>query len=108
MLSASPYFSSEPAMNCHPAPARTPTSVTVGRHLPPTRSLRTARRGFTILELVIVVAIVLILTAVGIVQSQEMVPRFRTRRAAITFSSKADERISDPLVAQSTISILCS
>jgi Tfp pilus assembly protein FimT len=37
------------------------------------------------------VAIVLILTAIGIVQSQDMVPRFRTRRAAITFSSLVNQ-----------------
>jgi len=48
-------------------------------------------RGFTILELVVVVAIVLILTAIGIVQSQDMVPRFRTRRAALTFASHVNQ-----------------
>jgi len=59
--------------------------------LPP-RRLRPAKpAGFTILELMVVVAIVLILTAIGIVQSQEMVPRFRTRRAALTFSSLVNQ-----------------
>jgi len=55
--------------------------------LPPIPSRRKRSAGFTILELMVVVAIVLILTAIGIVQSQEMVPRYRTRRAALTFSS---------------------
>jgi len=40
---------------------------------------------------VVVVAIVLILTAIGVVQSQDMVPRFRTRRAAVTFSSLVNQ-----------------
>lgn len=62
----------------------------VGR-LPSGRRVRRASAGFTILELVVVVAIVLILTAIGIVQSQDMVPRFRTRRAALTFASMVNQ-----------------
>ncbi len=33
----------------------------------------------------------MILTAIGIVQSQDMIPRFRTRRAAMTFSSLVNQ-----------------
>jgi prepilin-type N-terminal cleavage/methylation domain-containing protein len=58
--------------------------------LPPSRR-PTKSAGFTILELMIVVAIVLILTAIGIVQSKEMVPRFRTRRAAKTFAGLVNQ-----------------
>lgn len=50
-----------------------------------------ATAGFTLLELMVVVAIVMILTAIGIGQSQEMVPRFRTRGAAQTFASLVNQ-----------------
>jgi prepilin-type N-terminal cleavage/methylation domain-containing protein len=49
------------------------------------------RHGFTLLELAIVIAIVMVLTATGIIMSQDMVPRYRTRKAALTFVSKINE-----------------
>ena len=56
--------------------------------LPP--ALR-GRAGFTLLELVIVIALVAILTALGVVMSDEMLPRYRARKAALTFQSLAQE-----------------
>lgn len=49
------------------------------------------RAGFTMLEIVVVLAIVLILTAMGIFMSTDQVPRYRTRKAAMTFASMAQE-----------------
>lgn len=49
------------------------------------------RRGFTLIELMIVVAIITILTAIGIGMSSDLVPRFRTRQAARTFAAKVNE-----------------
>lgn len=40
------------------------------------------RRGFTLIELMIVVAIIVALAALGLGSLQELVPRFRARRAA--------------------------
>ena len=44
------------------------------------------RKGFTLLEMVIVLAIVMILTAWGMFMSRDMLPRYRTRDAAMTFA----------------------
>jgi prepilin-type N-terminal cleavage/methylation domain-containing protein len=52
---------------------------------------RGSRRGFTLIELMIVVALIMILTAIGIGLSDDLIPRFRTRQAAKTFSSKVNE-----------------
>ena len=52
---------------------------------------RQARRGFTLLELMIVVALIMILTAIGIGLSDDLIPRFRTRHAAKTFASKVNQ-----------------
>ncbi|MEC7947508.1 MAG: prepilin-type N-terminal cleavage/methylation domain-containing protein [Myxococcota bacterium] len=49
------------------------------------------QRGFTLIELMIVVALVMILTAIGIGLSDDLIPRFRTRHAAKTFASKVNE-----------------
>ncbi len=77
-----------------PGLPRAPSSIG-SQHVPRPSGVRlpvaSPRAGFTILELVVVVAIVLILSAIGIVQSQEMVPRFRTRRAAQTFASLVNQ-----------------
>jgi prepilin-type N-terminal cleavage/methylation domain-containing protein len=53
------------------------------------RTRRLSRQGFTLLELAVVVALVLILTAIGIVQSTDALPRYRTRQAAMDFVSSA-------------------
>lgn len=45
-----------------------------------------ARAGFTLLEIAVVVALMLILTSVGIGASREQLPRWRTRQAAQTFA----------------------
>lgn len=47
--------------------------------------------GFTMLELMIVVAIIMVLTAAGIGMSSDMVPRYRTRRAAKEFVAKVQQ-----------------
>ncbi len=44
-------------------------------------------QGFTILELMVVVAIIMILTAAGIGLSSDLVPRYKTRQAAKEFAS---------------------
>lgn len=49
-----------------------------GRLLRPARG----RQGFTLIELMIVVAIIVALAALGLGSLQELVPRFRTRKAA--------------------------
>ncbi len=49
--------------------------------------VRHPRRGFTLLEIVVTVGIALVLTSIGIGLSDEMIPRFRTRKAAMTLSS---------------------
>lgn len=50
-----------------------------------------SRRGFTLLELAIVVALIGILTAIGIIMSNDMLPRYRTRAAALQFQAKAQQ-----------------
>jgi len=47
--------------------------------------------GFTLLELVVVIALVSIMTAMGIMMSGEMIPRYRTRKAALTFQAHAQQ-----------------
>ncbi len=60
--------------------------------LPPPRSpILHCRRGFTLLELAIVVALIGILTAIGIMMSNDMLPRYRTRAAALQFQAKAQQ-----------------
>jgi prepilin-type N-terminal cleavage/methylation domain-containing protein len=49
------------------------------------------RGGFTLIEIIIVVAIIMILSAIGIGLSDDMIPRFRTRQAAKTFASKVQQ-----------------
>ena len=58
---------------------------------PPRFSLLPSRRGFTLLELAIVLALVGILTAIGIIMSNDMLPRYRTRAAALQFQAKAQQ-----------------
>jgi prepilin-type N-terminal cleavage/methylation domain-containing protein len=61
-------------------------------HLYPERArARRARSGFTLIELMIVVALIMILTAIGIGMSTDLIPRFRTRQAAKTFASKVNQ-----------------
>ena len=61
-------------------------------HLYTTRTHgRRYRAGFTLIELMIVVALISILTAIGIGMSSDLIPRFRTRQAARTFASKVNE-----------------
>jgi prepilin-type N-terminal cleavage/methylation domain-containing protein len=55
------------------------------------RSAARPRAGFSILELVIVVAIVLVLTALGIGLSSDLVPRYRTMKAAKQFASYVNQ-----------------
>lgn len=50
-----------------------------------------ATAGFTLLELVIVIGLVGILTAMGIIMSNDLIPRYRTRAAALQFQAKAQE-----------------
>lgn len=52
---------------------------------------RQPQAGFTLIELMIVVALIMILTAIGIGLSDDLIPRFRTRQAAKTFASKVNE-----------------
>lgn len=48
------------------------------------------RRGFTLLELMIVLAIISIFAALGISELSELVPRFRARKAAHTFAAHVE------------------
>lgn len=57
----------------------------------PLTHLRRSRGGFTLIELVVVIAIIMILSAIGIGLSSDLIPRFRTRQAAKTFASKVQE-----------------
>ncbi len=47
--------------------------------------------GFTLIELMIVLALVVILSTAGIIISRDVIPRYRTRSAALTFAAKANE-----------------
>ncbi len=55
-----------------------------------TRKRGRDQRGFTLLEVMIVMAIVMILTAWGMFMSRDMLPRYRTRDAAMTFASHVE------------------
>ena len=79
-----------PPSSCQPSVTSRRSGILSGS-LPRRAYRHRGSGGFTLLELVIVVAIVLILTAIGIVQSKEMVPRYRTRRAALTFSTLVNQ-----------------
>ncbi|MCB9777799.1 MAG: prepilin-type N-terminal cleavage/methylation domain-containing protein [Alphaproteobacteria bacterium] len=50
--------------------------------------LRSSRAGFSLVELMIVIAIFVILTAVGIDVSKNQIPRWKTRRAAAEFEQQ--------------------
>ena len=49
------------------------------------------RRGFTLIEVLVVVALVGILTSLGFVYARDLIPQYRTRSAALDFAN----RISD-------------
>ena len=49
------------------------------------------RSGFTLLEIVVTVAIVMILTTVGIGMSSDLIPRYRTRKAALTMATQMQQ-----------------
>lgn len=72
------------------SPPPTPSLVPTPRGLR-RGALRRLRRGMTLLEIVIVLAIVLIMTSIGIGMSSDVIPRYRTRKAAMTFSAKVQE-----------------
>jgi prepilin-type N-terminal cleavage/methylation domain-containing protein len=46
-----------------------------------------ARRGFTLIEVMIVVAIMSVLTAIGFVIARDIIPQYRTRGAAMDFAN---------------------
>ncbi len=50
-----------------------------------------SRRGFTLLELVIVMAIIMILSGLGVVMARDMIPSWRTQRAAKDFAQSLEE-----------------
>lgn len=50
-----------------------------------------SRRGFTLLELVIVTAVILILSGLGVVMAREMIPSWRTKAAAQKFEQDLHE-----------------
>ncbi|MGC6509114.1 MAG: pilus assembly FimT family protein [Myxococcota bacterium] len=54
------------------------------------RLIRKRNRGFTLIELAIVVVIICILSSLSIWQAQDMLPRLRTKGAAQTFSKWVD------------------
>lgn len=45
------------------------------------------RRGFTLIEVMIVVAIITVLTSIGFVIARDIVPQYRTRAAAMDFAN---------------------
>lgn len=49
------------------------------------------RKGFTMIEMMIVMSIVAILTAAGIYSSQTIMPSWRTKQAASTFANNVNE-----------------
>lgn len=57
----------------------------------PKISRRRLQAGFTLLELMIVVAIITILTALGIGGIRELLPSFRTRKAANEFAAALEQ-----------------
>lgn len=50
-----------------------------------------ARAGFTMLELLIVIAIIGILTAAGYIIARDIVPQYRTRKAAMEFANAVEQ-----------------
>jgi prepilin-type N-terminal cleavage/methylation domain-containing protein len=54
-------------------------------------SSRSSRRGFTLIELAITLAIISIMIGWGMWSSQEMLPRWRTRATAQEFSSRVQQ-----------------
>lgn len=67
--------------------ARSRPLAPVGVLGPRAAGRRRGRAGFTMLEIVIVVAIFSILTAIGYVFARDLVPQYRTRGAAMDFVS---------------------
>jgi prepilin-type N-terminal cleavage/methylation domain-containing protein len=49
------------------------------------------RRGFTLIEIAIVVGLILILTAIGIDMSKDLIPRYRTKKAAQQFAAHVNQ-----------------
>lgn len=76
----------------HP-PSPTKVTTTVASQHPPQhpphrqRRLPQRRSGFTLIEMAIALAIIGIMTSIGIWQSANMLPMWRTRAAALEFSS---------------------
>lgn len=54
------------------------------------RRLQTARSGFTLIELMLVVALIVVLAALGVGALSELVPRFRARQAAEQFAADVE------------------
>lgn len=50
--------------------------------------IRRHRQGFTLIEILIVVAIILVLTAIGAGLARDLIPRWRTRKAAMQFEEE--------------------
>ncbi len=57
----------------------------------PALARRSLRAGFTLLELLIVIAIIGILTATGYIIARDIVPQYRTREAAMDFANKVEQ-----------------
>ena len=84
--------------NSHPAPnllhgqrGRRGEVQTAATDHPHRRHSRPQTRGFTLLEVMITVAIVMILTTVGIGMSSDLIPRYRTRKAALTMATQMQQ-----------------
>ncbi len=54
-------------------------------------SSRSSRRGFTLIEMAITLAIISILTGWGIWMSQDLLPRWQTRSAAQEFAASVQQ-----------------